>query len=1009
MQLEMLVETHEKEYLDLKKKADEENILRHRQWFSLTPHLEDVSEEIARYREDPDSLSEYRAALPGRDYYREVVVPKIEKLAVSSEDFERLSSLCLKWMDKIGFAYVCQGAGKAPMIHRFLHSFTEYLYQEDERVILGIAGLQASRVNLHAGDGDYPIDDWTIQSFLKQFKESEFSQYLPDVAEIIGNIQNGFVADTFFRSSLSVLQAFKEKGAEDLIPVYLRLSKAARFPEEHGFDFASPKTVDDLLPFRGLGGLTDLAFGWYEQCLKQDEKYNIRDKSEEIPALTKRLSESEHSGQAETILKIATSLTAKGADAFRYVERLLDNDPLLLRNHQHILDYAFDLANRNGPCAGSYLRNAGKEFSLPPEQRMRFHDVGLKLAERFHEHAKDYFGDWMKNPAIAVLKDHSQRFDDWVLKIDRIGQRLPRELNGFIVHSLDALDCCLLDRSVDFVMRYQDRIQKWEEENKGKRLSSIDNPFQAYFLSFNDLVRGSIRFDRYVNDLFYFHTSGELHQFQGVPFMLRHSGMDYDKYVQLLPDLISLGFLRGFRGPSLRAVIDADVGYAKKIEILLDYSLAAEALGESCPVVDLEGAWKSQAKTLLVEKMKDKDDGFPIELLTFEDLIRLGSINEYNRDNEKLGFVLSERVAGRNIPKEFPLDKVYGSRIVGGAKRKEDPVELTKYLVYGIISREPEKRQDAERYFEAEKLEAVRKFVAPKVIYNQIKGFLPDLHNGSADAAKEILDVLRTNYSHKESLGDMIATIESLFLSDIKYDSLELRMQKGDFSDLFDNRRNLCCAFYPTGQQRRASMNYLLDEYVGLLHLVPKVGDVSLDPIGVAILVQAQDASSKKYLVVEGVEAGMGVDKVSDTLWIPFYHEGILAVASDVNAKNVIYALNNGGNAKPRKVIEYLRRRFKPAEESVDLVKLQAETPLLDQFVLKELEELEKSIQDHTDSRQNRDTWNLSNEGRDNVWKAYHALEQRNGLYLEAFEGGRRTPFTRPMTSGTVSGLLFSV
>ncbi|MFH1917074.1 MAG: hypothetical protein ABIJ21_07470 [Nanoarchaeota archaeon] len=1001
MSIEAVVEAHEKEYLDLKKRADEENILRRRKWYSLTPHLEDVSEEIAEYREDPDGFSSYRVALPETSYYIKQVVPQLEKLASSPEEFERLSALCINWMDEIAFTYVPQGAGKSGIIHKFLHSFIEYLHTEDERIVLGIAGLQASRVNLHAGDGDYPIDDWSIQSFLKKFKESECAQYLPDVAEIIGNIQNGFVADTFFNSSLSVLQAFKEKGAEDLIPVYLRLAKAAQFPDKFGFNFASPHIVENLLPFKELGDLTNLAFHWYEQCLCQNNKWRGFDGSEGVLELTKELLESRFSEEATRILQIAVKLSAQGAEAFKYVRRLLDNDTVLLANHQHILDYAFELAERDGSCAASYLRNAGAEFSLPSIQRRRFHDVGLRLAENFQEHAKEYFGDWPLNPAVDVLRNHPCHFDAWIERLDRVGRRLPHELSSFIGHSVEALDHGLLDKSIDLIFNFQTQLQKWEGENRGRDLSSIDDPYQAYFTSFNSLLRASIRLERYMADLFYFHTSDELRQFQGVPLLVERSGVDYDKYVQLLPDLTSLGLMSGFDNSlsSLRPVIDADLGYAKKIEILLEYSLAARALGNECPQLDLEGIWKSEAREFLIRKLQKKDNGFPIGLLSFEDLIRLGSINEFNRDDEKLGYILEEHVGGRGIPKAFPLGKSYGTRIVGGAKRKEDPVELTLQLVLGLISREPEKRITAERYFEADKLAAVRTFIAPKVIYNQIKGFLPELTAGSAEAAKEVLDVLRTNYSHKEALGDMITTIESLFLGDIKYDNLELRMQKGEFSDLFDNRRNLCCAFYPTGAQRSASMNYLLDEHVGLLHMIPKVGDISLDPSGVAILVQTQDDSRRKYLVVEGIEAGMGVDKITDTLWIPFYHEGVLSVASDVGAQQVIYALNSGGNAKPRKVIEYLRRRFKPKEESVELTKLQSEQPILDRFVVKELEEL-ASLKAGS---------HRSGDEMDNAWSIYQAIERKKGLYLESIEGGRRNPFGKFKIGGTVTGLVFPV
>jgi len=118
----------------------------------------------------------------------------------------------------------------------------------------------------------------------------------------------------------------------------------------------------------------------------------------------------------------------------------------------------------------------------------------------------------------------------------------------------------------------------------------------------------------------------------------------------------------------------------------------------------------------------------------------------------------------------------------------------------------------------------------------------------------------------------------------------------------------MSCTFLPNGKYREATIAYHNDPDVGLLHIRPRDIDRTLDPIGVSILLNATDENGKKWLVVDSVESGRDLERVREKLWMPAVYNGIVGVAKDVGASNVLF---NGEvyNGRPKHFADFVAKR----------------------------------------------------------------------------------------------------
>jgi len=1024
-QLIEIIEAHEREYERIRIAAEEENDVRYARW-----HTSD-EKEVARVVEERRKARNgegyffHLNVFPDQDFYQQYLVPQLEKISADASDFERLSTLSLRSLEKISHGHTPSAESKRGIVGTFFGQFFKFLHQEDEQVVLGIAGLQSQRANLHNGDGDYPIREWDVRKFIESFKESEFAGYLADAAEITGNISNGFVAETYFHNALEVLKKFKEEGLDSLIPKYLQLSKEAKRPDENGFDFKSPGVVDIFKKLQGTGKHFDAALKYYSACIKQGDNYvgfgmgGIDSLVEEI----NRLEKSEFQSRVSEILETATCLRDQGLNGSTLIKRINRSNPVFLSNEKNILVYALDLGKISTTCADTYMLNAEEVFELPSEQRQRLHNIGLKFAREFGDNGKAFF-----NVGVNVLKHHPEKFDTWLNKVNQYGRLVPKELSswgGFMERALELLESGLADRVLDAVFNLytQVKILLDSDDSVAKRLRrfSMDSPYSSFFEGLSTIIDAGIDLHQYSNDIFALYKSEILMYAQNISGAVRF-GLDYGKYVELLPELVQYG-LGNTEKEKIAALVNSNIHFNKKTELLKEYSLAAMAL-MSMPELDLEGKWKLECKGQLTEIIKKrlKIDTTGLEL---SDMIKLSSIKKTDTNMQKLRYIVKQASLRKPIAKSFELGKVYGVALVSGVSSKGDPVQLTEQLVYGLISRDPEKRRGAEAYFEPEKLEEARQFISQKHLFNLIKKDLSHLKAGSAEAAKNVLEVLTEAYAKKEVISDMVVSIESLFDGDIRFDSLEMRIQEGTFSDLFDNRRTLCCAFFPTGVKKGSSINYLLDENIGLLHIVPKIGQYSYEPIGVAILVNAYSPETgEKYLMVDSMEAGIQIDRIRDSIWIPLTHSSIMGVGEDNGCDKVMYNISANMNAKPRKVISYLKRTFDVPEESVELIKQSSDNPLLGRFVRKQSKDFEFAVSAYKAAMKQDDNYLGSSEGYELMQKVEclrKAIAGNFSQYLEACGGSCLMPSGRfgyrqdvcelpkIQIGGNITGLVFNV
>src|SRR3989344_5579689 len=283
------------------------------------------------------------------------------------------------------------------------------------------------------------------------------------------------------------------------------------------------------------------------------------------------------------------------------------------------------------------------------------------------------------------------------------------------------------------------------------------------------------------------------------------------------------------------------------------------------------------------------------------------------------------RVFSGKIEKHFPLGKVYGEVSVSGIAELSDPVELTMILVsvlltpaksenVPIIERLRDKRYvrflrnvaKAKSVFDMNKLEVARKYVLTsnlntRKIFNDIKDdFERVKESGDKDAAERIIkyfeEIVKKGHEGKiEPLSDIVMGIKSLFNESFKFNRVVAKMQSGVVTDLFDSNNTMCCAFYPDGANKSASIGYLEDPYIGLLQLKAAQKEFLKKPyeieiIGVAILALCEDEGGRRVLLVDSVEGDTNyLNVMKESQWKGLFYNSILQIAKDTEPAYILF------------------------------------------------------------------------------------------------------------------------
>ena len=137
-----------------------------------------------------------------------------------------------------------------------------------------------------------------------------------------------------------------------------------------------------------------------------------------------------------------------------------------------------------------------------------------------------------------------------------------------------------------------------------------------------------------------------------------------------------------------------------------------------------------------------------------------------------------------------------------------------------------------------------------------------------------------------------------------------------------------------------------------------------------------------------------------------------------------MYNISANMNAKPRKVISYLKRTFDVPEESVELIKQSSDNPLLGRFVRKQSKDFEFAVSAYKAAMKQDDNYLGSSEGYELMQKVEclrKAIAGNFSQYLEACGGSCLMPSGRfgyrqdvcelpkIQIGGNITGLVFNV
>jgi hypothetical protein len=285
---------------------------------------------------------------------------------------------------------------------------------------------------------------------------------------------------------------------------------------------------------------------------------------------------------------------------------------------------------------------------------------------------------------------------------------------------------------------------------------------------------------------------------------------------------------------------------------------------------------------------------------------------------------------GDGFTANFPLSKVYETFRTTDSKEKDDPYDAARALLTGMISQPWRKGRDGQyhlnsqglrlalQHFDKKKLRAARLYTQSQrgKLYKEFKGDLESLLNreeGSVETAlKKVREKIITGGRREkvEPISDMVAEVEGIGRASDETYEIRFRMQDRTFDDLFDNETTHCCAFLPNGVNREASVGYLTDPDIGLLHAKAVTRDGrEVETSGVAILVNTKTTRGDKVLLVDSVEGGDTLHRVKDQegLMQKFY-DSVVQVARDNNQDKVLFNVN-ATNGFPERFNGFLERK----------------------------------------------------------------------------------------------------
>lgn len=308
---------------------------------------------------------------------------------------------------------------------------------------------------------------------------------------------------------------------------------------------------------------------------------------------------------------------------------------------------------------------------------------------------------------------------------------------------------------------------------------------------------------------------------------------------------------------------------------------------------------------------------------TFKELCRLGNVHIVeDKEIPVIQELITQRLDGRHIRTSFPLSKEYSHIDLAGISNRASAPEMTKYLIWGLIARNPDKIEQACKYYSKDMISKARESinngkVTVGKIYSKVGNLLSRIEGNDMEATREAvvnLYYLMIESKADEILVDLVGSIRSLLNKETIFDSVAFRLQDKTIEDLFLSDELNSCAFKNSENNSIGGSLYSVDPNIALLHVVPKYNGQMLLPIGAGILVRCTDDKGRSYIALDTFEGGRDLDRIRGSEWRTNVLEAIFSIGRDIGAERAFinYQLVNPNEQPRRFVYHCVHMGYKP-------------------------------------------------------------------------------------------------
>ncbi len=218
-------------------------------------------------------------------------------------------------------------------------------------------------------------------------------------------------------------------------------------------------------------------------------------------------------------------------------------------------------------------------------------------------------------------------------------------------------------------------------------------------------------------------------------------------------------------------------------------------------------------------------------------------------------------------------------------------------------------------------------FGASKAVFDSLKGeqqsndeLLKSIEQYFQAIKNNKYDQINQNLLERkiEPLNDILIMLKSQLREKETGTSVAIISQKPRITDLMDYDTTQCCAFMPYYNEE-GTMEYIRDDYIGLLQYFVMSGKKPSTIYGVIIFAICEDNNKNTTLLIDSAEGDENMLRMMKN-WQETYHECIRGLAKDIKATQIIYGANPG-NTVPKEFLKYISQKATLLESPIYLTK----------------------------------------------------------------------------------------